>query len=54
LLICVGVALGLQSHYALLYSGLQWGWRRRFIVGIPGWLLATYLIWHGTSILLNI
>jgi hypothetical protein len=53
-LCCVGVALALQSHYVLLYSGFPWGWRRRLAIGIPGWIIATCCIWHGTSILLGI
>jgi hypothetical protein len=50
----LGAALGLQSHYALLYSGFRWRWRWRLAIGILGWVLATFLIWHGTSILLGI
>jgi hypothetical protein len=48
----MGVALGFQSHYALLYSAFNWGWRGRIAIGVPGWIVATYLLWHGMSILL--
>jgi hypothetical protein len=57
-LVLIGVALAIISHGALLY--LRWiglgglGSWRRLVIGIPGWLFAALLIWHGTSILLDI
>jgi hypothetical protein len=47
-----GLALGFQSHYALLYSGFQWSLKKRLGIGISGWAFAILLIWHRASILL--
>jgi hypothetical protein len=53
LTLLIGGALGLKSHYTLLYSGYRGGLRRRLVYGISGWACAGFLIWHGMGILLG-
>jgi hypothetical protein len=49
----VGFACALIGHYALLWKCNDWGWRKRFVIGISSWSLAVILISHGASVLLN-
>ncbi|MCU1313356.1 MAG: hypothetical protein JWM54_1113 [Acidobacteriaceae bacterium] len=42
--IIAGIVIATLSHYALLY-------RRKPLLGIPGWLLAAAFIWHGLSLM---
>ena len=49
----IGVLIAGISHFGLLFGDRRgWSARRRLIIGIPGWILAAYLIWHAGAILL--
>jgi hypothetical protein len=48
-----GWLLGIASHFCLFWSWLRWNWRRRVILGVPGWAIAVLLICHSASLLLE-
>ena len=55
ILLWIGVALALLSHFMLLWGGWRY-WRlgTRLVFGITGWTVAVGLIWHGTALFLGI
>ncbi len=52
-LVLLGITVARFAHFRLLFGDrIGLSNRRALFIGIPGWGLAAFLIWHGTSLLL--
>jgi len=53
LFLIIGIICGYVAHYALLWKVGTWVTRKRFAIGIPGWGIASFLLWHGFTLLMS-